>query len=308
MSKVLKDIKLHSIKDLYEEAMENEANIDGNYQSGEIKNVSISDLHTFKNHPFKVIDDEKMEELVESIKEKGILSPAIVRKRNEGGYELISGHRRKRACELAGISEMPVIVRKLEDDEATILMVDANIQRENILPSERAKSLKMKYDVYKRQGKRTDLTSGHNGPKLASDIVGEEEGISARQVKRYIRLNNLIDPLLDLADEKKLGLVQAVDLSFIDKTLQEKIYEIMNVKKVKINTKQSEILKNESNDGSLTEDRVYEILVGKHEEKRKVILNDEELHNFFPDIYSEKEIKEIIMKLLEDWKERYENV
>jgi len=179
-------------------------------EKADIVEVPIQDLYEFKNHPFHVVDDEKMEELVESIKEKGVLSPAIVRPREEGGYEIISGHRRRRACELAEMESMPAIIRDLDDDEATILMVDANIQRENILPSERAFAYKMRIKAEKNQGKRTDLTSGQIVPKLISEQIGDEEGMSGRQIKRYVRLTNLLPELLEKVDNGKIGFAYVI--------------------------------------------------------------------------------------------------
>ena len=198
------------------------------HSKSDIADMPLINLYEFKDHPFHVVDDERMDELVQSIKEKGVLSPAIVRKREKGGYEIISGHRRKRACELAGLLSMPVIIKELDDDEATILMVDANIQRENILPSERAFSLQMKMKALKNQGKRTDLTSGQVGPKLASEEIGNEAGISGRQVKRYVSLTNLLPELLEKVDSGKIGFVPAVNLSGIDKDKQKWILKVLD--------------------------------------------------------------------------------
>lgn len=210
-------------------------------------------------------------------------------------------------CEIAGLKTMPVIVRKLDDDEAIILMVDANIQRENILPSERARSLKMKYDVLKRQGKRTDLTSGHYGPKLTATIVGDEEGISQRQVKRFIRLNNLIPELLDMTDIGTLGFVQAVDVSFVPEEEQYWIYKVLSENKKKLSAKQSAVLKQKSLDSNLSEETVCEVILGHRIHQRKVTFTNKELSEFFPEYLDEEKVKQIILELLENWKGEIEN-
>ena len=187
--------------------------------------IRIDQIFPFENHPFKVLDDDRMQELVESIKANGVLSPVIVRPDDEGTYEMISGHRRMHAAKLAGLTTVPAIVKQLTNDEAVILMVDANIQREEILPSERAFSLKMKMDAMNRQGARTDLTLGRDVPKWSHEEIGKENGISGRQVKRYIRLTELIPEMLDMVDDKRLGLMLAVDISFFDKDLQKWLHE-----------------------------------------------------------------------------------
>ena len=187
--------------------------------------IEIGRIHAFPNHPFKVLDDEKMDTLVDSIRENGILNPVIVRPDQSGNYEMISGHRRLHAAKIVGLKKVPAIVKEMSDDEAIIKMVDANIQREEILPSERAFSFKMKMEAMSRQGQRNDLTSGQNVPKLTSDVIGEENGMSGRQVKRYIRLTELIPELLECTDNKKIGLVMAVDLSYLDEQVQKWVYE-----------------------------------------------------------------------------------
>jgi len=270
---------------------------------GDIKEVSLNELHEFKNHPFHVVDDEKMEELVESIKEKGVLSPAIVRQRENGGYEIISGHRRRRACELAKLETMPVIIKNLDDDEATILMVDANIQRENILPSERAFSLQMKMNALKHQGMRTDLTSGQVGPKLASDEIGEENGISGRQVKRYVCLTKLLPEILDKVDAGKIGFVPAVELSFIGEDEQKWISAVLSESNKSISLNQATLLRNEYKSKTLTEEVVCKIIIGEKKNDRKVILNESDLSEFFPKEMDSKEIKKKILSLLEQRKE-----
>ena len=284
---------------------------------GEITEIPLENLHTFKDHPFKVVDDDQMTELVESIKEKGVLSPAIVRERDEGGYEIISGHRRKHACELAGLSTMPVIVKNMDDNDAIILMVDANIQRENILPSERAFALQMKMQALKQQGKRSDLTSsqgdpklmdasdditsGRDVPKLTSERIGEEEGLSGRQVKRYIRLTNLIPGLLDRVDSGKIGIMQAVDLSFIDESDQEAILSALNRTDRKMTAKQAKMLRGGAECKMLDEDIINDILIGNAGTIRTVTFSERELANYFPLNMDGNEIKKIIVELIEEW-------
>lgn len=419
--------------------------------NGEVKDIELPLLHPFKNHPFKVIEDEHMRELVESIKEKGVLSPAIVRRMETGGYEIISGHRRKRACELAGLMTMPVIIKDLDDDEATILMVDANIQRENILPSERAFSLRMKMEALKRQGRRRDLeetksdydqdlssdhngpmsgegisnrkeprleeestsgqsdpklnedkltsdhnvpklqddrvtsghdvqkleekkgeesssvhslqnledylnkegimtsghnvpklkkneltsrrdveklelneekttsdhdepklevdsgnrlTSDHNGPWLTVEKIGEEEGMSPMQVKRYIRLTNLIPELLLRVDKGKIGLVQAFDLSFISVENQELIASVLKKTDKSMTAKQATMLREEAEAGTLDEDKVFDIILGKKAFLRTVTFSEKELKRYFPEEVNSAQIKRFMIGLLNDWKEK----
>ena len=260
--------------------------------------VNLKELHEFKNHPFRVIDDEKMQELAESIKANGVLSPALVRKRSEGGYELISGHRRKRACEMAGLSKMPVIVKELSDDEATIIMVDANIQREEILPSEKAFAFKMKMEAMSHQG----VSNG----KITADEIGADNGVSGRQVKRYIRLTMLIPELLQLVDEKKLPFVVGVEISYLDEEFQEVIYKnLMEGKKVGKNEIHSLRQNEELEEGELT---IYDIegLLFPEKAKKKisnVTLNKRKLAKYFTPDYEAEQIEEIILSLLEKWNE-----
>lgn len=260
--------------------------------------VNLKELHEFKNHPFRVIDDEKMQELAESIKANGVLSPALVRKRSEGGYELISGHRRKRACEMAGLSKMPVIVKELSDDEATIIMVDANIQREEILPSEKAFAFKMKMEAMSHQG----VSNG----KITADEIGADNGVSGRQVKRYIRLTMLIQELLQLVDEKKLPFVVGVEISYLDEEFQEVIYKnLMEGKKVGKNEIHSLRQNEELEEGELT---IYDIegLLFPEKAKKKisnVTLNQRKLAKYFTPDYEAEQIEEIILSLLEKWNE-----
>lgn len=267
--------------------------------------IEIGRIHSFPNHPFKVLDDEKMDTLVDSIRENGILNPVIVRPDNSGDYEMISGHRRLHAAGIAGLKKVPAIVKEMSDDEAIINMVDANIQREEILPSERAFSLKMKMDAVKRQGKRSDLTSDHNGPKLAAVEVGETVGISPTQVKRYIRLTELIPELLDYVDCKKIGLVIAVDLSYLDEQIQKWVYEYYKdngfLKPVQI-----EALKNYPNLSNATQQSVISIMndaLPKKSVSAKITFSEKKLDKYFPSHFSSKDRENIIIQLLEKWSE-----
>ena len=267
--------------------------------------IEIGRIHSFPNHPFKVLDDEKMDTLVDSIRENGILNPVIVRPDNSGDYEMISGHRRLHAAGIVGLKKIPAIVKEMSDDEAIINMVDANIQREEILPSERAFSLKMKMDAVKRQGKRSDLTSDHNGPKLAAVEVGETVGISPTQVKRYIRLTELIPELLDYVDSKKIGLVIAVDLSYLDEQIQKWVYEYYKdngfLKPVQV-----EALKNYPNLSNATQQSVISIMndaLPKKSNSAKITFSEKKLDKYFPSHFSSKDRENIIIQLLEKWSE-----
>ena len=265
--------------------------------------IELGRIHSFPNHPFKVLDDEKMETLVDSIRENGVLNPVIVRPDNTGNYEMISGHRRLHAAELAGLKKIPAIVKEMTDDEAIIKMVDANIQREEILPSERAWSLKMKMDALSRQGKRTDLTSGQNVPKLTSEILGEEIGMSGRQVKRFVRLTELISELLELVDNKKLGFVMAVDISYFDKTIQQWIYEYIKENGF-LKPAQITLLKESPGISNATQYDVISILnraVAKKKVSANVSLSEKKLDKYFPPHYSAKQREDVIIQLLEQW-------
>lgn len=267
------------------------------------KMLPLNKIHPFPNHPFKVLDDEKMDVLVESIKENGVLTPVIVRSDKAGNYEMISGHRRLHAAGLAGLNEIPAIVNEMSDDEAIIIMVDSNIQREEILPSERAFSFKMKMDAMNRQGQRTDLTSGQNVPKLTSDVIGEENGMSGRQVKRYIRLTELIPELLECTDNKKIALTMAVELSYLNPQVQKWVYEYFNengsLKPVQITA-----LREVSVQTALTQQAVLEILknaLPKPKESGKVSISEKKLNKYFSSNYSAKQREDIIISLLEQW-------
>ena len=265
--------------------------------------IEIGRIHPFPNHPFKVLDDDKMETLVDSIRENGILNPVIVRPDQTGDYEMISGHRRLHAAGIVGLVKIPAIVKEMSDDEAIIKMVDANIQREEILPSERAWSLKMKMDAIKRQGKRSDLTSDQNGPKLSAVEVGESAGISSTQVKRYIRLTELIPEILDLVDQKKVQFTLAVDISYFDEQVQKWIYEYIKdngfLKPVQIAA-----LKEQPNLANTTQYHVISILNGALPQKSssaKVSLSEKKLDKYFPPHYSAKQREDVIIQLLEQW-------
>ncbi|MCF2643461.1 ParB/RepB/Spo0J family partition protein [Roseburia hominis] len=265
--------------------------------------IELGRIHAFPNHPFKVLDDDKMETLVDSIRENGILNPVIVRPDQTGNYEMISGHRRLHAAGIVGLKKISAIVKEMSDDEAIIKMVDANIQREEILPSERAWSLKMKMDAIKRQGKRSDLTSGQNGPKLSAVEVGESAGISSTQVKRYIRLTELIPEILDLVDQKKVQFTLAVDISYFDEQVQKWIYEYIKdngfLKPVQIAA-----LKEQANLSNASQYNVISILNGALPQKSssaKVSLSEKKLDKYFPPHYSAKQREEVIIQLLEQW-------
>ena len=271
-----------------------------------IKQVRVSQLFPYKQHPFKVNDDAKMQETVESIQQYGVLSPAIARPLPEGGYELVSGHRRKRACELAGLETMPVIVRELDDDAAAILVVDSNLQREGLLPSERAFAYKLKLDALRHQGERTDLTSRQVVDKLkAADRVGEDVGESARQVQRYIRLTELISPLLDMVDERKIAFNPAYELSFLKQDEQRLLLDAMDSEQATPSLSQAQRLKQFSQRGELTAEVMRAIM---SEEKKpeidRITITGDRLRKYFPRSYTPKQMEETIIKLLEQWQKR----
>lgn len=249
MKSSAKNIRLTSVDDLFStEASREEA------QREKVQEIPLEELHPFPNHPFKVLDDDRMLDTAESIREHGVLVPAIARPRTAGGYELIAGHRRKRGCELAGLATMPVIVRDLDDDAATIIMVDSNIQRESLLPSERAFAYKMKLDAIKRQGARSDLTSLQVAQKLSVQKVGDDVGISKDQVRRYIRLTELIPPLLNLVDERKIAFNPAVELSYLKPEEQTILLDAMDSEQATPSLSQAQRLKQFSQQGRLSED------------------------------------------------------
>lgn len=298
MKSSAKNIKLTSVDELFSTE---ESRADAKLER--IMELSLTELFPFKDHPFKVIDNEAMFDTAESIKKYGVLVPAIARPRNEGGYELVAGHRRKRASELAERTTMPVIVRNLDDDAATIIMVDSNIQRENILPSERAFAYKMKLEAIKRQGARTDLTSVQVGQKLnARDVVAKEAGASAIQVQRYIRLTELIPELLDMVDEKKIAFNPAVELSYLKKEEQTDLLEAMDMEQATPSLSQAQRLKKFSSEGKLTFEAMSAIM---SEEKKgdldKVTLTGDKIKKYFPKSYTPQQMEATIIKLLEGW-------
>ncbi|MBQ8667385.1 MAG: ParB/RepB/Spo0J family partition protein [Lachnospiraceae bacterium] len=261
-----------------------------------ITDVPLTDLHEFKNHPFRVLDDEKMDEMVESVKTNGILNPGIVRPRMEGGgYELIAGHRRKRACELAGLETMPVVIRNYSDDEATVVMVDTNLQREVILPSEKAHAYRMKFDAMSHQG-----SEGGN----TLEEISEDAGESAKTVQRYIALSKLTDGLLAMVDEKKLAIRAGVELSYLKDKEQEWVETIMNEEEVLVSPDQASKIRNYSQNKELSKGLVHEILSEEKPKPRKVSLKTETINQYFDDDYSSEEIEETIIRLLEEWKEK----
>ena len=261
-----------------------------------ITDVPLSDLHEFKNHPFRVLDDEKMDEMVESVKINGILNPGIVRPRMEGGgYELIAGHRRKRACELVGLETMPVVIRNYSDDEATVVMVDTNLQREVILPSEKAHAYRMKFDAMSHQG-----SEGGN----TLEEISEDAGESAKTVQRYIALSRLTDGLLVMVDEKKLAIRAGVELSYLKEKEQEWVETVVNEDEVSVSPDQASKIRNYSQNRELTKGLVHEILSEDKPKPRRISLKSETLNQYFNDDYSSEEIEETIIKLLEEWKEK----
>ena len=268
--------------------------------------IEISKIHPFKNHPFKVLDDEKMQDLVESVKINGVLTPVLLRMDENEDYEMVSGHRRMHAAQLAGLTTIPAIVRELSDDDAIVAMVDANIQREELLPSEKAFAYKMKLDAMKRQGIRTDLTcvqNEHKSGKKSRELLGEQVGISSVQVTRYIRLTELIPELLDLVDNKKLQFTVAVDISYIDKEVQGWIYEyICDTGFIK--PKQIAALRNQLNDGPINQIQMLSIFnncVMAKKVSRSLTFSEKKLTKYFPDDYTAKDMEQVIESLLEKW-------
>ena len=273
--------------------------------------IPIEEISDFPNHPFKVRDDEKMIETVASIKKHGVIFPAIVRKKADGSYEMIAGHRRKRACQIAEINEMPCLVRELTDEEATILMVDTNVQREEILPSERAFAFKMKLDAIKKQGKRVDLTSTPVEEKLSVDIIAEEFGISREQVRRYVRLTELIPELLEMVDKEKGGmsLRPAVEISYMTKKDQKELLDVILLNEATPSEQQAKELRKLSEKGLLERDKIEEILSEeKPNQKEQIKFKVENVKNYFPKGYSVEQMQKVMQKLLEEyqikWKRR----
>ena len=278
-------------------------------QREQVQQIPIGELFPFKDHPFKVLDDESMQRTVESVEQYGVLSPLIARPRPEGGYEIISGHRRKHAAELANLDTVPVIVRNMEDDAAVLLMVDSNLQRENILPSERAFAYKMKLEALKNQGARSDLTCGQFGHKLigakARDIVADESGDNARNVQRFIRLTNLIPELLDMVDEKKIAFNPAVELSYLDEAQQRDFLEAMNDTQNAPSLSQAQRLKKLVQEGHFSYDVAFAVMgEEKKDELDKVVIKNDTLRKYFPRSYTPKQMEDTIIKLLEQWQRK----
>ena len=274
-------------------------------QREQVQQIPIGELFPFKNHPFKVLDDESMQRTVESVEQYGVLSPLIARPRPEGGYEIISGHRRQHAAQLAGLDTLPVIVRQMDDDAAVLLMVDSNLQRENILPSERAFAYKMKLEALKNQGARSDLTSVQVAPKLSTEKIGEEVGMSKDNVKRYIRLTNLVPELLDMVDEKKIAFNPAVELSYLDEAQQRDFLEAMNDTQNAPSLSQAQRLKKLAQEGHFSYDVAFAVMgEEKKDELDKVVIKNDTLRKYFPRSYTPKQMEDTIIKLLEQWQRK----
>ena len=275
-------------------------------QREQVQQIPIGELFPFKNHPFKVLDDESMQRTVESVEQYGVLSPLIARPRPEGGYEIISGHRRQHAAQLAGLDALPVIVRQMDDDAAVLLMVDSNLQRENILPSERAFAYKMKLEALKNQGARSDLTSAQLGRKLeTADIVGQESGDSRNQVRRFIRLTNLVPELLDMVDEKKIAFNPAVELSYLDEAQQRDFLEAMNDTQNAPSLSQAQRLKRLAQEGHFSYDVAFAVMgEEKKDELDKVVIKNDTLRKYFPRSYTPKQMEDTIIKLLDQWQRK----
>ena len=306
MKSSAKNISLTSLDDLFSTEEERSKDV-----VGTVVNIPLSQLHDFPDHPFKVRDDEKMEETVESVKAYGVLVPAIVRQRRDGEYEIVSGHRRKRASELAGLSELPAIVRDLDDDAATIIMVDSNLQRENILPSERAAAYKMKLEALKRQGARTDLTSRQVGEKLEKpnwsvSQVAKDAGDSERQVQRYIRLTELQPELQEMVDTGKIAMTPAVEISYLKPKEQELLLETIDSEQATPSLSQAQRMKKLSQVGGLNEDTMLSIMFEqkKPELSSNITLPGEKLKKYFPKSYTPAQIENTIFKLLDSWLQR----
>ena len=292
------NVSLNSYDDIFstEEARQEE-------QREQVQQISIEELHPFKDHPFKVLDDEAMQHTVESIKLLGVTNPLIARPRPEGGYEIISGHRRQHAAQLAGLKALPVIVRQMDDDAAVLLMVDSNLQREQILPSERAFAYKMKLDALKRQGARSDLTSTQVAQKLSVEKVGEDAGVSKDTIRRFIRLTNLIPELLDMVDEKKISFNPAVELSYLDENQQRDFLEAMSDTQNAPSLSQAQRLKKLAQEGHFSYDVAFAVMgEPKKDELDKVVIKNDTLRKYFPESSTPREMEEKIIGLLEESK------
>ena len=276
-------------------------------QREQVQQIPIGELFPFKDHPFKVLDDESMQRTVESVEQYGVLSPLIARPRPEGGYEIISGHRRQHAAQLAGLENLPVIVRQMDDDAAVLLMVDSNLQRENILPSERAFAYKMKLEAIKNQGARSDLTSGQivQKSKLSIERVAEDAGEGYKTVQRYIRLTNLVPELLDMVDEKKIAFNPAVELSYLDEAQQRDFLEAMEDTQNTPSLSQAQRLKKLAQEGHFSYDVAFAVMgEEKKDELDKVVIKNDTLRKYFPRSYTPKQMENTIIKLLEQWQRK----
>ena len=305
MKSSAKNIRLSSLDDLFStEETRQEAQADAGREK--VRMIPLDELHPFAHHPFKVKDDEAMQDTVESVKAYGVLVPAIARPREEGGYELVAGHRRHRASLLAGLAEMPVIVRAMDDDEATIIMVDSNLQRETLLPSERAFAYRMKLEAMKRQGARADLTSRQVVGKLeTADAIGKDVGESGRQIQRFIRLTYLVPPLLDMVDEHKVAFNPAVELSYLTSEEQVALLDAMDSEQATPSLSQAQRLKKFSQEGRLSEDVMRAILSEeKKPEVGKITLSSDKLRRYFPKSYTPQQMEQTIFRLLEQWQRR----
>lgn len=305
MKSSAKNIVLKSVDDIFQ-TEENRADA----QRERVQEIPLDQLKPFRNHPFKVRDDQRMLDTVDSIREYGVLVPAIARPDPEGGYELISGHRRKRGCEMAGLQTMPVIIRDLDDDAAVLVMVDSNIQREELLPSERAFAYKMKLEALKHQGARSDLTSSQLGTKLRADeLLAQQAGESRNQVQRFIRLTELISELLDMVDERKLAFNPAVEVSYLKRDEQRMLLEAMDAEQTTPSLSQAQRLKKFSQEGRLTEEAMSAIMgEEKKSDMDKVTLRSDTLRRYFPKSYTPKQMEQTIIKLLDVWqKQRQKN-
>ena len=306
MKSSAKNIRLSSLDDLFStEETRQEAQADAEREK--VRMIPLDELHPFAHHPFKVKDDEAMQDTVESVKAYGVLVPAIARPREEGGYELVAGHRRHRASLLAGLAEMPVIVRELDDDEATIIMVDSNLQRETLLPSERAFAYRMKLEALKHQGERRDLTSSQVGTKLnrADKLLAEQVGSSRNQIQRFIRLTYLVPPLLDMVDEHKVAFNPAVELSYLTSEEQTALLDAMDSEQSTPSLSQAQRLKKFSQEGRLSEDIMRAILSEeKKPEVGKITLSSDKLRRYFPKSFTPQQMEQTIFRLLEQWQRR----
>ena len=302
MKSSARNVKLASVDDLFSTE---ESRQDAGREK--VTDIALSELHPFPDHPFKVREDESMKETVESIKEYGVLSPAIVRPREEGGYEIVAGHRRKRACELAGLETMPCLVRDMDRDMGIIMMVDSNIQRENILPSEKAKAYKMKMEAIKRRAGRPSKEAQENGCQVgdnlrSAEIIANENGDSARQVHRYIRLTELAPELQQMVDENKMGMTPAVELSYLKPVEQSLLLETIESEQAMPSLSQAQRIKKLSQSGELNEDTMLGIMSEqKKPETYKLTFTSDTLHKYFPKSYTPKQMEDTILKLLDQW-------